>query len=207
MDVSDPATALAGGLTMPILRALAGRSSPATAAQVYRIAQHGTEAGIRRAIERLATKGVVWREQVGDRVVYSLNYDHVLEEAVRALLRAPEELPRRLRERIGEWSVPPVSAALYGSAARRDGDNSSDIDILLVRPSLTSASQRQAWSQQVDDLRDSIRRWTGNNCQITDRSLSAIRRLVSAKEPIMESWRADAVVLAGTPLDEVLSAA
>lgn len=207
MDVSDPATALAGGLTMPILRALAGRSSPATAAQVYRIAQHGTEAGIRRAIERLATKGVVWREQVGDRVVYSLNYDHVLEEAVRALLRAPEELPRRLRERIGEWSVPPVSAALYGSAARRDGDNSSDIDILLVRPSLTSASQRQAWSQQVDDLRDSIRRWTGNNCQITDRSLSAIRRLVSAKEPIVESWRADAVVLAGTPLDEVLSAA
>lgn len=192
---------------MPILRALAGRSSPATAAQVYRIAQHGTEAGIRRAIERLATKGVVWREQVGDRVVYSLNYDHVLEEAVRALLRAPEELPRRLRERIGEWSVPPVSAALYGSAARRDGDNSSDIDILLVRPSLTSASQRQAWSQQVDDLRDSIRRWTGNNCQITDRSLSAIRRLVSAKEPIVESWRADAVVLAGTPLDEVLSAA
>ena len=192
---------------MPILRTLAARSTPATAAQIYRITGQGTEAGVRRAIERLAGHGVVVSEQVGDRVVYSLNYDHVLETSIRALLRAQDELPRRLRRELGDWSIQPVSAALYGSAARRDGDADSDVDILLVRPPLTTGARREEWARQVHRLRDAVRRWTGNRCQITDRSRIALRRLSAAREPIVAEWLSEAVVVAGCPVDELLEVA
>lgn len=207
MDVSDPASALVGGLTMPLLRALAGRSTPVTAAQVHRLMGHGTEAGVRRAIERLADQGVVLREQAGDRTVYSLNRDHVLDRSIRALLRSADELPRRLRDHIATWSIQPVTALLYGSAARRDGDTSSDIDLLLVRPKLAGAAQRQAWSRQVDELRDRVHRWTGNHAQVTDRSSEAFRRLVAGRESIVDAWRQDGVLLAGRPVDELIRAA
>jgi len=204
VDVSEPATVLAGGLTMPLLRALSSRASPATAAQLRRAAAAGTEAGVRRALDRLAVQGLVTTEEIGGRVVFLLNRDHVLYPAVTALLRAEDELPRRLRGEIPAWLVPPVAAALYGSAARRDGDADSDIDILLVRPASLGSRERELWNDQLHRLRDLVQRWTGNRCQVTDRSVAALRRLSRAREPIVDEWRKDAVSLAGADVGQLL---
>lgn len=204
MDVSDPATVLAGGLTMPVLRAVSRRTSPATAAQLRRAAAAGTEAGVRRALDRLARHGLLTAEEFGDRIVYSLNRDHVLYPAVTALVRAEDELPRRLRAEISAWQVRPAVAALYGSAARRDGDAGSDIDVLLVRPAGLGSREREVWAGQVDQMRAVVQRWTGNRCQVTDRSVAALRRLARAREPIVDQWRKDAVSLAGTGVSEFL---
>lgn len=190
---------------MPVLRVLASRSSAVTAAQIARVSERGTEAGIRRATERLTRQGVLRAQVVGERTVYRLNYDHVLYEAVTVLLRVEEQLERRLVSELEGWSPQPVSAALYGSAARRDGDEDSDIDLLLVRPSLRSTSAREAWAAQVHRLRDSVFSWTGNEVQIVDRSLPAIRRLVRAQEPIVAEWRQDAVTLAGLAVPDLLA--
>ncbi len=189
---------------MPVLRALAHRTSPATAAQLYRVTQKGTEAGVRRAIDRLARHGLLLSEQVGDRMVYSLNHDHVLHPAVVALLRAEDELPRRLRKEISGWQVSPAAAAVYGSAARRDGDIDSDIDILLIRPPDFGSRQRELWATQVHRMRELVQRWTGNQCQVTDRSVSSIRRLARSREPIVDEWRKDAIKLAGADIDQLL---
>ena len=198
---------LAGGLTMPVLRALSSRASPATAAQLRRAASAGTEAGVRRALDRLARHGLVTTEEIGDRVVYLLNRDHVLYPAATALLRAEDELRRRLRGEISAWQIPPVAAALYGSAARRDGDAGSDIDILLVRPSSLGSRERELWNDQVHRLRGLVQRWTGNRCQLTDRSVAALRRLSRAREPIVDEWRKDALSLAGAEISQLLGQA
>ena len=42
-----------------------------------------------------------------------------------------------LRDRIAAWPIAPVHASLFGSAARRDGDERSDIDVLVVLETLT----------------------------------------------------------------------
>lgn len=204
VDVSDPATVLASGLTMPILRALAHRSTPATAAQLHRATETGTEAGVRRALDRLSRHGLLVTEQVGDRIVYLLNRDHILHPAVTALLRARDELPGRLRKEISGWKVPPVAAALYGSAARRDGGADSDIDVLLIRPADAGSRQRELWSSQVHRLRDLVYRWTGNRCQVTDRSVSSLRKLSRSGEATVDEWRKDAVSLAGTAISQLL---
>jgi hypothetical protein len=191
---------------MPLLRALAARSTPASVAQLRRVAGVGTEAGTRRALDRMSLSGLVSRDLIGERAVYALNYDHLLHQAVSDLLGVGDQLVRRLGKELGSWEPAPVSAALYGSAARRDGDDDSDIDLLLIRPSMPTKPARDKWESQVERLRDRVLRWTGNHCQITDRPHPEIRRLVNAGEPIVDSWRRDAVVLAGQPLNELLAA-
>jgi predicted nucleotidyltransferase len=204
VDISEPGRGLASGLTMPLLRVLAARSSPASAAQIMRLLPYGTHAGVSRALERMTNVGVVLGESIGGRVVYSLNSDHVLTPAVWALLRAREELPRRLRAELTEWETEPVVGLLYGSAARLDGDEDSDVDVLLVRPALNTSTVRTRWASQVHHLRSEVQRWTGNRCQVTDRSRAAIRRLVRAGEPIADEWLNDGVHLVGTSFADLL---
>jgi predicted nucleotidyltransferase len=154
----------------------------------------------------LSVSGLVSRDLIGERAVYTLNHDHLLNQAVSDLLGVSDQLVRRLRNELGTWEPTPIFAALYGSAARRDGSDDSDIDLLLIRPSMPTKPARNDWESQIETLRERVRRWTGNHAQITDRSLAEIRRLAVAGEAIVESWRRDAVTLTGQPLPELLAA-
>ena len=205
MDVSEPGAGLASGLTMPVLRALAGRSTPMTAAQLARVADRGTEAGLKRAADRLARHGVVRTQVIGDRTVYSLNHDHVLWPAVSELLNVDGAVAKRTRAALRAWDIAPISAALYGSAARRDGDEASDIDLLLVTPALASARRRQQWAAQVHGLRDQVGRWTGNRLHVLERSRPDLARLGRSGEPVVDEWRRDATTLAGQNVRDLLS--
>lgn len=204
VDLTEPGRGLAGGLTMPILRALAGRSSPATAAQLSRLAGVGTEAGVRRALERLATHGVCSAEDVGGRIVYALNREHLLYGAVAALLDADRELPKRLRSALAEWDPAPVSAVLFGSAARRDGDVDSDVDLLLIRPSLRTEARKREWVRQVHDLRAAVQRWTGNRLQVLDWTSLDVRQHERSGEQLVASLLDEGVTVAGSSLASVL---
>ena len=206
MDLSEPARALASGLTVPVLRALSRRTTPATASQLWRAARTGTLAGIQRACDRLVEHGLVETEEAGGRVVYSLNYDHLLYDAVEAILAADGALRRRMSDAIETWTIQPVSAVLFGSAARLDGDTDSDIDLLLVRPAVR-ASQRAAWGRQVHDLTRDVRRWTGNRLHVLDLARPNLRRLAAAGDPVFTSWVREGVTLAGDDVDDVIGAA
>jgi predicted nucleotidyltransferase len=203
VDLSEPGRGLTSGLTMPILRVVAGRSTPVTAAQLTRIAGAGTEAGTRRALERLAMHGVCVSDEIGGRVVYSLNYDHVLYDAVAALLNADRELSRRLKGAIARWDPQPQSAVLYGSAARGDGDIDSDIDLFLVRPILSGVRKRD-WVRQAQELRRAVHDWTGNRLQILDWTRPILLRHARAGEPLVDALLEDGVVIHGARLPELL---
>lgn len=205
VDVAEPGHALASGLTMPILRFLAKRSSPLTAAQIARLGAIGTEAGVRRAVDRLALHGVCSSDEVGGRTVYSLNYDHVLYDAVEAVLKANGELIRRLRKGLGQWNPEPLSAVLFGSAARRDGDARSDIDLLVVRPALRTDTAKRAWARQVHELRSDVDRWTGNRLQVLDWTRGVTMRHAAAEEALIQDLLADGVPIHGVRLSALLA--
>lgn len=73
----------------------------------------------------------------------------------------------RLRDRIASWTTATPQATLFGSAARRDGDASSDIDLLVVRQAAVHPADGR-WQTQLDDLSDAVERWTGNHAQILE---------------------------------------
>jgi hypothetical protein len=150
MDLSDPTRAVTPTLDGPVLAVLAAAGRPLTAGEVAAEAARGSEIGIRRSLARLVEQGIVRATIVGRNRVHELNRDHVAAGVAVALAGLRLELWRRLRAELAGWDPPPLYAAVFGSAARGDGDAASDIDLLLVRDPFPGELHRPerspAWS-------------------------------------------------------------
>jgi predicted nucleotidyltransferase len=121
-----------------------------------------------------------------------LNRNHLAAGPVLALAGLRGELIRRLRERLAVW--PDLHGAwLFGSVARGDADSDSDVDLLIVADDLQSPDLHERLSQLLADVRS----WTGNDLQLVEHSPSSWRKLVRAKNPLVEQIRLDGIALAG----------
>lgn len=196
MDVGMPIRSVVPKLDGAILQALARTTRPLTGREVHQVAGVGSESGVRLALNRMVDHGLVNATAAGKATLYVGNRDHLAWPAIELLSGLRDHLLNKLKVTIGRWDVPPVTAALFGSAARGDGDNDSDIDILLISPPEASDPR---WDDHVDQLRDQVTSWTGNVCQIYEISETEYERHVQAGEPIIEEWRRDAVMLFGSP--------
>jgi hypothetical protein len=67
---------------------------------------------------------------------------------------------------------------------------------LVVRP----AGGDEVWEEQLDGLREHVTSWTGNPCQVYELTEQEFVQHVEAREPIVDEWRRDAVVVFGVPL-------
>jgi len=196
MDWRTPERVFGSGLDAVALRALWTAGRPMTGEQVARVARAGSARGVRYALGRLASNGIVSASNVGSAIVYELNTDHLTYPAVDAAFRAldPWTLFRdRLRSLIAShYPAGGVTVAVFGSVARGDAGPDSDVDLLVVAPELDGRAQ---------DMRSSIiervRRWTGHPVGIyltTPERLAAAR---DAGDPIIGSLMSDAMTLVG----------
>jgi predicted transcriptional regulator len=202
MDVSKPFAAISPGVDADVLVVLAGSTKPRSGRELARRAGR-SNTGVQHVLDRLVEHGLVNREEVGRTFLYELNRDHLLAPTVEQMAGARAELVRRLRDAIDGWEVPPVHASLFGSAARGDGDASSDIDLLIVRPADVDPDDVR-WRGQVDGLADLVRRWTGNNAGIAEVSEGELPRLRKDRPPVVEEVSEDAVDLAGEATRKLL---
>lgn len=186
MDVSMPITTVVPSLDGPVLATLAATTTPTGLAAVHARAGRGSKSGIRSVLLRMVDEGLVLEIPGG----YVLNRDHIAAPAVELLATLHGELTGRIRAAVEAWATPPELVALFGSAARRDGDADSDIDVLVV-------SDDADLDDRVDDLAEQIRRWTGNRAQVIGRTPEEITQLRHGKEPILTEWAQDLVVIAG----------
>jgi predicted nucleotidyltransferase len=185
VDVALPLRSVVPTLDGPVLAVLAATSAPLSLAEVHRRAGEGSKSGIRRVLLRLVGEGIVLEVPGG----YVLNRDHLAVAAVELLAALHGELAARIRREIDGWASPPRLAGLFGSAARRDGDASSDIDLLVI------ADEPNV--EDVDRLGERIEAWTGNSAQIVTLTPADVRRLRKAKEPIVGVWERELVVISG----------
>lgn len=202
MDVSKPFAAISPGVDADVLVVLAGSTKPRSGRELARRAGR-SNTGVQHVLDRLVEHGLVNREEVGRTFLYELNRDHLLAPTVEQMAGARAELVRRLRDVIDGWEVPPVHASLFGSAARGDGDASSDIDLLVVRPADVDPDDSD-WRGQLDGLADLVRRWTGNNAGIAEVSEGELPRLRKDRPPVVEEVSEDAVDLAGEATRKLL---
>jgi predicted nucleotidyltransferase len=205
MDVSHPILAVSPGLTGPVLGVLARTNRALTGREVHRLARIGSEAGVRRVLNRLVDHGLAVATQAGQAVLYVANREHLAWPAVMVLTTLRETLLDALRTEIGSWSVPPVAAALFGSTARGDGDTHSDVDLLVVRPEFgATQGARIMWDDQLARLRDRVYTWTGNRAQIYEVDVGEVAAHVHTGAPVLDEWRRDAITLAGPPIQKII---
>jgi hypothetical protein len=206
MDVSDPATMLIPAGTAAVLRVLAGAGG-AVPFSVRRLAQHAgvTHQRAAQVVNRLSGHGLVLVEEAGGAKLCRFNTEHLAAPAVTSLVQLRGALMDLLRNEIAAWKEQPVHASLFGSAARGDGNTSSDLDILLIHPDGAGGEdEKSGWSEQLHDSGQRIHRRTGNWPSWFEVSFSTLRRAVTNKEPLVAEWRSDNVRLAGITLDETL---
>ena len=205
MDVSRQYAAIAPGVEGEALVVLAGTPAPLTGRQISRLARRGTSPSVSAALDRLVEQGLVNRQEAGRAYLHTLNRDHIAAPVVESLAGLRSELLRRLRDTFAGWRVAPLHASMFGSAARGDGDASSDIDLLVIRRSDID-EEDGTWRAQVEALGDSVRAWTGNHAGIVELGEAGLADLRRTPPPILENLREDGIDLAGRPVRALFKA-
>jgi hypothetical protein len=205
MDVSRAYSAVVPSLDGDVLVVLAGTARPLTGLDVLRLVKRGSERGVARVLGRLTEQGLVHSQEAGRANLYSLNRDHVAAAAVIELAGLRSEFLRRLRNAIANWQLSPATAALFGSAARGDGDTDSDIDLFIVRPSAVDEDDAQ-WCEQLATLSAQVLAWSGNHGGIIELSEGDVADLLRTEPPALGDLRTDGIDLGGVPLRTLLGA-
>jgi hypothetical protein len=104
-----------------------------------------------------------------------------------------------MRAEVASWRTAPVTAQCFGSLARGEGDEDTDVDLSLVRPS-DVAEFDDTWDRQQQALRDLVQRMTGTDRQLLDIDLSRLLRHVDLDDPLVSNWLHDGVLLSGITL-------
>lgn len=186
MDVATPISSVIPSLDGTVLAVLTATDEPMSLAEIHRMTHRGSKAGVRRVLMRLVDTGIVWHVPGG----YMLNRAHVAAPGIEALSALHGSLMNRIRDTLDEWQGEIALAGLFGSASRRDGDEHSDIDVLIV-------SDSEGLDDLADTLAQRIRDWTGNQAHVVARSIDDVQRMRRSAEPVTDSWIRDLVVLRG----------
>lgn len=189
MDVSSAIASVIPSLDGVVLDALSRTTAPMTLTDVHRLGGAGSLSGVRRVLLRLVAEGIVDLEH--DR--YRLNRDHIATPAILQLAALHGELVRRIRQEAEKWvnsSGAVDLLGMFGSAARRDGNSRSDIDLLLV----SSDPKAEQFAERLAEL---VRRWTGNPAHVLVRSRDDLAEMRRAGEPIILNWERDLLEIFG----------
>jgi predicted nucleotidyltransferase len=203
VDLTRPLAVVTPTLDAAVLQALAATTAWASGARVHRMAGSGSPDGVRKVLARLVEQGIVLAESHPHATLYLLNRDHVAAGPLVALTRVRGEIIDRITAAVTTWSPPLLHASLFGSFARAEAGSASDIDVLLVLTAEAGADHDRR-TAQLAQLGADILSWTGNRAQIVDVTPEVLAAMVAAGDPLVESWRVDAVHLTGIRLLDLL---
>jgi hypothetical protein len=203
MDLSHPIRGIIPTLDAPVLEVLAGTTRGLSGREVQRLAGTGSVRGVQLVLARLVAQGLVSAEEHASATLYEANRSHLAWPSVEALVGLRRHLLDRIRAAATGWTIAPLHVSLFGSAARREGDAASDIDLLIVRPDALAEGD-EVWEAQIDALRDGVLAWTGNRCQAFEIDRSRLGAHLAAGDPLVGNWLRDGVLLAGESLRSLI---
>jgi len=177
-----------------VLAVLAGAAASFTGRQVHQIAGRHSEKGVRNALHRLVTQGIVTSQPAGGAHLYQLNRDHLAAPHIVAIAGLRTQLLALIKIEVAGWKIPPVFAALFGSAARGDMCPDSDIDLLVVRPRSEDVED-SCWRGELGQLSAHVAAWTGNDTRVLELGEDEAHRGFESGERVLVDVLTEGVVL------------
>lgn len=205
MHVGGPARSVLPTVDAPVLLALHGSTRALTGRRLAVLAG-ASHTAVTAILSRLTSAGIEFAEQQGAAMLYLGNREHVAWPAIEALAGMRNAVLAAMTAELTSWDPGPVTALCFGSFARGDGDERSDIDVLLVRPPGVDELDAN-WERQQTALRELVPRKTGNTCQVLDIGPDRLLAHVELDDPLVHNWRRDGVLLAGAALAWTMTAA
>lgn len=177
-----------------MLRILYGVSVPLNATQIAQLA-HLTKVAVGNALSDLSAMGLVQSTPVGRSKVHMLVRDNVyVERVVSPVFEAEIEVPGLVEEElVSLFSNTTVSIVLFGSAARGEQGEGSDVDVVLV-----SAPDTHAEVERILDKQSvRFRRRFGATLSALVYTTDEARELHLRAPALFESISRDAIVVVG----------
>ena len=196
MQLDRPLLVVTPTVDGDVLAALARADAAFTGRGLHRLVGRHSADGVRRAAERLTRQGIVDVTVVGPSKLYRLNRDHLAAAHIIAIASLREEFLDRIRRRLADWQLPPVYAAMFGSAATQEMRDDSDIDLFVVRPD-SAAAVGGDWDGQLSELAHDGSRWTGNDLRILELSDADTKLGVVRNDQVLVDIRDHGIRLAG----------
>jgi len=192
MNLQRPFQVVAPTLDGDVLTLLARADRPLTGRAIAREsgASHG---GVQRALGHLVGEGIVTRERAGRAFLYRLNRGHLAARWIEGLASLRLELIDRLRGTVAAWQVSADAVVLFGSAARNEAGQRSDIDLLLIRPATVDYDD-PVWREQVRALESAAATWTGNDARVLEYAADEIAK----EEAVLDIAAAEGIELHGS---------
>ncbi len=189
MNVSHPLFDVVPGARGRLLYALAISQRAVTRRRLSSIA--GVAPGnANRILDELVGSGICHQSEAGRSLMVSLNRQHLASEQILALVALRATLIERLQVTASQSKV--LKAAwLFGSVARGDSTEQSDVDVVLVfgDPLCDQATQL------VTELSDRILAWTGCELQAIEYSEASWSDLVAREGRLIAEIRRDGIPL------------
>lgn len=210
MDFTSPVTAVIPSLEGRILIVLARAAQPLSGSRVAELIPEASNPGVRTALRRMTAQGVVLAQPSSHAILYSANREHLAWPAIQGVVDYATSVDATFRSHVltaadrelGKTDGHRTTIALYGSVARRQARPDSDVDLVVLSPDDTDPA---GVDRLVLALTAEVPTWTGNRCSVYDLTRTRLRELVASGDPIVASWRRDAITLAGPDFHERLA--
>lgn len=202
MNVGSPYLAVFPRVWGATLLALHRTVAPMTGREVARRAGVSQPAAL-AALGHFVEHGLVRSQPAGRAYLYSLNDEHLASAGVAKIFGIRAALVERLKQALSHWELPPAHLSLFGSVARADGDATSDVDLLVVRPRLAGDNEAVVWRGQLDTLVHDIELWTGNRAALVELSHDELASMRRDNHRLIREARRDGILVGGESLDKV----
>ena len=199
MNTGEPADISLPRASAAVFRVLVGTDASFSIRQLARVAGVSAPRAV-EIVNHASERGLILVEQAGRSRMCRFNREHLAAGAVIELVTIRERMLRAIEDEIASWSIAPLHASLFGSAARGDGNTNSDLDLLLVR---TESEPDEEWEEQKYTSAVRLRAKIGNHVSWFDISLTEMKRAMRVTEPIIAEWKKDSICLSGLPLGDL----
>ena len=199
--MARPVQALIPGVQGRILAVLAGTTAELNLRTVAELAGVSI-AQASRVLPELVALGVVERRDVPPSALFRWVPEHVAARAIGLLRDARQVIFDDMASHAGEIEPPPVSVVVFGSVATGTAEASSDLDVLVVRPSGVSVDDDR-WRDSLDRWVGRVRRSSGNAVQLLEESEPDARRRLRGSTPLWGDIRREGVAVFGLSCDDL----
>ena len=186
MFLNEPFGGLIPGARGAVLSVLLKTGAPLTGRQVHRLVGDYSLWSVQEALKVLTRLGLVENTAAGQATLYTVNSNHYAIESL-STVADPITALRTIISKTVDKSV--KSVTLFGSIARGEGTESSDIDLAVV--TVTD------WDGRTD-LQMAVSNKLGTPCDVITFTESEFADLAEAGEPVVTDIIRDGVALLGT---------
>lgn len=201
MDFVQPVQAVIPGTRGRVLGVLAETTAELNLRTVARLASV-SPAQASRVLPDLVELGLVERREVPPSSLFRLNRENVAAQVVVELARARDIALERMGAAARELPIPPVGVIVFGSFARREADEQSDIDAVMVRPDDID-NDNDTWSGGVDQWRERVRAFTGNTVEVIEIDRAEASAKLASTSSLWQDIAREGIVVHGATLNDL----